>query len=106
MSLIGGNCKQSTTNIMLIPPNDIMLDFNLCNFKCIVASKMQLTVDILWIIMNWMLHRVFIIMLGLFILVCVSIENLNKRWIVIPFIIKATFTMHVAIWSFCLFLIF
>ncbi len=41
MSLIGGNCKQSPTNIILIPPNDIMLDFNLCNFKCIVASKMQ-----------------------------------------------------------------
>jgi len=91
---------------MFIPPNDIMLDFNLCNFKCIVASKMQPTIDILWIMMNWMLHHMSIIMLGFFILVCLSIENPNKKWIFIPFIIKATFAMYVAIWNFCLFLIF
>jgi hypothetical protein len=29
---------------MLIPPNDKMLHFNFCNFKCIVASKMQPTI--------------------------------------------------------------
>jgi hypothetical protein len=97
MSLIGGNCKQSPMNIMLIPSNDIMVNFNLYNFKCIVASKMQPTIDILWIIMNWMLHHMSIIVLGLFILVCLLIENPNKKWIVIPFIIKATFAMYVAI---------
>jgi len=52
VSLIGGNCKKSPMNIMLIPPNDKMLDFSFCNFKCIVASKVQPTINILSIMMN------------------------------------------------------
>jgi hypothetical protein len=78
-------------NIMLIPPN---------------TFKMQPAIDILWIIMNWMSHHMSIIMLGLFILMCLSIENPNKKWIDIKFVIKATFAMYVTIWSFCLLLIF
>ncbi len=41
VSLIGGNCKKSRMNIMLIPPNGKILDFIFCNFKCIVASEVQ-----------------------------------------------------------------
>jgi hypothetical protein len=41
VSLIGGNCKKSPMNIMLIPPNGKILDFIFCNFKCIVASEVQ-----------------------------------------------------------------
>jgi hypothetical protein len=52
VSLIGGNCKKSPMNIMLIPPNGKMLDFNFCNFKCIMASKVQPTMDISSIMMN------------------------------------------------------
>jgi hypothetical protein len=39
-------------NIMLIPLNSKMLDFNFCNFKCIVASNVQPTMDISLIMMN------------------------------------------------------
>jgi hypothetical protein len=52
VSLINGNCKKSFLNIMLIPSNGKMLDFIFYNFKCIVASKVQLTMDILSIMMN------------------------------------------------------
>ncbi len=52
VSLIGKKCKKSPMNIMLIPPNGKMLDFSFCNFKCIVASKLQPTMDILLIMMN------------------------------------------------------
>jgi len=52
VSLIGGNCKISPMNIMLIPPNGKMLDFSFCNFKCIMASKMQPTMDNSSIMMN------------------------------------------------------
>jgi hypothetical protein len=37
---------------MLIIPNGKMLDFIFCNFKCIVASKVQPTMDNLSIMMN------------------------------------------------------
>jgi len=52
VSMIGGNCKKSFMNNMLIPPNDKMLDFSFCNFKCIVTSKVQPTMDISLIMMN------------------------------------------------------
>jgi len=52
VSLINGNCKIFVMNIMLIPSNGKMLDFNFYSFKCIVANKVQLTMDILLIIMN------------------------------------------------------
>ncbi len=44
-----------------------------------------------------MSHHMSIIMLGLFILMCLSIENPNKKWIDIKFVIKATFAMYVTI---------
>ncbi len=47
VSFISGNCKKSPMNIMLILSNGKMLDFNFYNFKCIVASKVQLIMDIL-----------------------------------------------------------
>jgi len=46
VSLINENCKKSPMNIMLIPLNGKMLDFNFCNFKCIMANKVQSTMDI------------------------------------------------------------
>jgi len=52
VSLINGNCKKFAMNIMLIPSNGKMLHFIFYNFKCIVASKVQLTMDILLIMMN------------------------------------------------------
>ncbi len=52
VSLIDGNCKKSPMNFMLIPPNGNMLNFSFCNFKCIVASKVQPTMDISSIMMN------------------------------------------------------
>jgi hypothetical protein len=45
VSLIGGNCKKSSMNIMLIPPNGKMLDCSFCDFQCIMASKVQPTMD-------------------------------------------------------------
>jgi hypothetical protein len=52
VSLIGGNWKQSPMNITLIPPNGKMLDFSFCNFRRIVARKVQPTMDSLSIMMN------------------------------------------------------
>jgi hypothetical protein len=52
MSLIGGNCKKSPMNIMLIPQNGKMLYFIICNFKCIVANKVQPTMENSSITMN------------------------------------------------------
>jgi hypothetical protein len=63
---------------MLMLPNDKLLKFNFCNFTCIVKSKMQPTIDILSMIMNWMLGHMYIIVLSLFILICLSNENLNR----------------------------
>jgi len=53
VSLIGGNYENSPMNIMFIPPNGKMLDFNFCSFMCIVTSNVQPTMDILSIMMNW-----------------------------------------------------
>ncbi len=44
--MIGENCKKSFMNIMLIPLNGKRLYFNLCNFRYIVANKMQPTINI------------------------------------------------------------
>jgi hypothetical protein len=38
VSMKGGNCKKLPVNIMFISPNDNILDFDFCNFKCIVAN--------------------------------------------------------------------
>ncbi len=71
VSLIGGNCKKSPMNIMLILPNGKMSDFCLCNFKCIVTSKMQPTMDISSLMMNWIFGNMFMIELVLLIVMCV-----------------------------------
>jgi hypothetical protein len=52
VSMINGNCKKSPMNIILNPPNGSMLDFNFCNFKCIVVNIVQLAIDISLIIIN------------------------------------------------------
>lgn len=52
MSMICENCKKSLMNIMLILSNDEILDFIFFTFTCIVASKVQPTIDISWIINN------------------------------------------------------
>jgi hypothetical protein len=93
-------------NIMLIAPNDKMLDFKFCGFKCIVVSKLQPTMDNSSIMMTWIFGHMFIIELSLFIVVCLLINNPNKECIVVPFINKATFEMYVIIQKNCCFLVF
>jgi hypothetical protein len=46
------------------------------------------------------------IKLGLIVLVCLSIDNPNMKWIIVSFINKVTFAMYDTIQSFCLFSIF
>jgi hypothetical protein len=84
-----------------------MLDLFFCNFKCIVPNnKMQPTMDISSIMMNWIFGHIFMIEFGLFIIVCLSIYNLNKECIVVPFVNKVTFVVYLASLSFCCFPIF
>jgi hypothetical protein len=103
VSFIGGNCQKSSMNIMLIPPNGKMLNFIFCSFRCIVASKVQPTIDISSIMMNWIYGHMPIIEVGLFTLACLLIKNPNKTWIVVSFINKVTFAMYVTTFCFCLF---
>jgi hypothetical protein len=84
--MIGGNCKKFPMNIMFILPNGKRLDLNLRNLKCIVASRVQPTIDILSIMMNWILGHMSMIVFGLVIMVCLSINNPNEECIVVPFI--------------------
>jgi hypothetical protein len=67
VSFIVGNCKKSSMNIMLIPPSGKMLNFNFCSFRYIVASKVQPTIDISSIMMNWIYGHMLIIEVGFFI---------------------------------------
>jgi hypothetical protein len=106
VSLIGGNCKKSPMNIMLIPPNGKMLDFNFCNFKCIVASKVQPSMDISSIMMNLIFGHMLMIKLGLLIVVCLLINNPNKKCIIVPFINNVAFGMYLATISLCCFHVF
>jgi len=50
--VMGGNCKKSPMNIILNLLNGSMLDFNFCNFKCIVMSIVQPAIDISSTIVN------------------------------------------------------
>ncbi len=70
---MAGNYKKSPMNIMFIPPNGNMLDFSFCNFKCIVASMLQPTIEISSII-----SQMFIIELDLLTMACLLMENLNR----------------------------
>jgi hypothetical protein len=56
--VIGGNCKKLPMNSMFISPNDNILDFYFCNFKCIVANMLQLTIEISSIIMNSIIDQI------------------------------------------------
>jgi hypothetical protein len=68
-----------------------------------MANKVQPTIDILSIMMNWISGHMSSIEVGLFTLVCLSIDNPNKTWIVVSFINKVTFAMYVTTFCFCLF---
>ncbi len=59
--VMGGNCKKFPINIIFIPPNGNMLDFNFCNFKCIVTSMLQLTIEISSIIIYLIVGQMSII---------------------------------------------
>ncbi len=76
---MGGNCKKSPMNIMLIPSNGNMLYFNFCNFKCIVASMLQLTIEISSIIMKFIISQMFISEPDLLRMACLSMENPNRE---------------------------
>ncbi len=90
-------------NIMLIPPNGKMLNFNFCSFRYIVASKVQPPIDISSIMMNWIYGHMPITEVGLFTLACLLIKNPNKTWIVLLYISKVAFVIYVVTVSFCLF---
>ncbi len=98
--LVIGNCKKSSMNIMLIPPNGRRLDFYFCSFKCIVASRVQPTIDVLLIMMNWILGHTSLIMLGLVIVAYLLIDNPNNECILVPIINNVAFAVYVATWSF------
>jgi hypothetical protein len=51
----------------------------------------QPTIDISSIMMNWILGHMYMIELGLLILVCLSINNANKKWIIVPINNKIAF---------------
>jgi len=50
--------------------------------------------------------HMYMIELGLIILVCLSIDNPNKKWIIISFINKVAFAMYDTIQKNCLFFVF
>jgi hypothetical protein len=89
----------------MIPPNDKMLNFSFCSFRYIVASKVQPTIDISLIMMNWIYGHMPIIEVGLFTLACLLIKNPNKIWIVVPFISKVAFVICAITINFYLFLV-
>jgi hypothetical protein len=61
VSFIGGNCKKLLMNTMFIPPNGNILDFIFCNFKCIVTSMLQSTIEISSLIINSIVGQIFTI---------------------------------------------
>ncbi len=95
VSVMGGNCKKYPMNIILSSSNGIMLHPNFCNFKCIVASIIQPTIDISLVIINWMLDQLSNIVFNLFIIVFLSIDIPSKEWIVVPPINIVTIVMNV-----------
>jgi hypothetical protein len=56
-----------------------MLYFNFCNFKCIVASMLQLTIEISSIIMKFIISQMFISEPDLLRMACLSMENPNRE---------------------------
>jgi hypothetical protein len=66
--VISENCKKSFMNIILNPLNGKKLYFNFCNFRYIVANKVQPIIDISSIMMNWILGHTSMNALGLVIM--------------------------------------
>jgi hypothetical protein len=83
VSMIGGNCKKLPMNIMFISRNDNILDFDFCNFKCIVANMLQLTIEISSIIMNSIMGHISIIEFFKLTVAYLLVDKPNKKWIVI-----------------------
>ncbi len=75
VSFIGENCKKSSVNIMFIPPNGDILDFNFCNFKCIVTSMLQPTIEISSIIINSIVGQISTIEFNLFTMACLFVNG-------------------------------
>lgn len=65
-------------NVMLIPPNVKILDLDFYSFECIMASQVQPINDISSIMKNWVFGHMSIIEVGLFTLMCLSDDKLNK----------------------------
>jgi len=96
VSFISGNCKKLPMNIMFIPPNGNILDFKFCNFKCIVTSMLQPTIEISLIIINSIVGQIFTIEFNLFTMACLLMDKLDNEWIVVPPNINPTFVVYVA----------
>jgi hypothetical protein len=96
VSFIGGNWKKSPMNIMFIPPNGNILDFNFCNFKCTVTSMLQPTIEISSIIINSIVGEISTIEFNLFTMACLLMDNLNNELIVVPPTNNVAFAMYVA----------
>ncbi len=82
---------------MFIPPNGNMLNFNFCNFKCIVASMLQSTIEFPLIIIYLIVGQMSIIEVDLLTMTFLSMDKPNKEWIVIPLTNNAPFPIYVAI---------
>ncbi len=95
VSFMGGNCKKLPMNIMFIPPTGNILDFNFCNFKCIVTSMLQPTIEISSIIINSIVGQISIIEFNLFRMACLLMDKPNNEWIIVPPTNNNAFTMYV-----------
>jgi hypothetical protein len=58
--VMGGNCKKTPIKNMFTPPNGNMLLFYFCNFRCIVASMLQTTIEISSTMMNSIVGQMFV----------------------------------------------
>ncbi len=59
----------------------------------------QPTIVISLVIINWILDQLSIIVLDLFIIVILSIDNQSKKWIIVPPINIAMFVVYIVMWS-------
>jgi hypothetical protein len=68
--VMGGNCKKTPQKNMFTPPNGNMLFFNFCNFRCIIASMLQTTIEISSTMMNSIVGQMFVTKFGLLTMSC------------------------------------
>lgn len=83
VSFIGENCIKPSVNIMFIPQNGNILDFNFCNFKCIVTSMLQPTIEISSIIITSIVGQISTIEFNLFTMACLLMDKPDNEWIVV-----------------------